>query len=156
MVSKNQMNIIIGILLLFIALVFVVGFSDTHSNNSTMVAPASVQQNVYQDAEWAKNVSETTPILISDANNLGPALKNLDWYTALADLNIYKLDLDKAISYSDSFTVSSELQSCKNEYKLGLIDDDNAALLMKTAINLLTSGDFKSSSETIDLVSDDF
>jgi len=156
MVSKSQMNIIIGILLLFLTLVFVIGFSDTHPINSTMAVSASVQQNVYQDTEWAKNVSETMTILISEVNNLGPALKNLDWYTALADLNIYKLDLDKAIASSDSFTVSPELQSCKNEYRLGLIDDDNAALLMKTAISLLTAGDFKSSSDTMDLVSDDF
>jgi Telomeric repeat-binding factor 2. len=78
----------------------------------------------------------------------------LDWYTTFASIDTYKLNLSNAITSSDSFTVSPELQPCKDEYRLGLIDDYNAAVLMKTSINLLISGDFAMSNETIDQVTD--
>lgn len=131
------------------------GSSNEKTASSPVQESSSTPATMYQDAAWANNVAETTPIMINDTNNVSNAVKNSDWYTTSADLDTYKLDLDTAIKNSDSFTVSPELQACKNEYRLGLIDDYNGAVLMKTGINLLTSGDFKSSTETIDLATDD-
>lgn len=129
----------------------------TGSNNDKNSSQASLSQpadDLYKDAEWAKNVTEFTEVLENDANNLSNALDNSDWYTTFANLDTYTLDLSNAIKSSDSFTVSPELQPCKDEYRLGLIDDYNAAVLSKTSLNLLNSGDFTGSTETADLMMD--
>jgi hypothetical protein len=87
--------------------------------------------------------------MIENADNISNAIKNTDWYTTSASLDKYISDLENAIKNSDLYTVSPDLQPCKNEYKLGLIDDYNAIISMKAGINLMTNGDFKSSTETL-------
>lgn len=128
----------------------------TGPNNDSQVSLPQNNDEDYKDAEWAKNVTENTGILANDVNEISHSISNSDWYTSFASLDTFKTNLNNSITSSDSFKVSPELQPCKDEYRLGLIDDYNAALLMKTSITLLTSGDFASSSETTDLVTDKF
>lgn len=148
------------ILILLLVVISAVGCVESEnkenavsSNGSLSQGQESLQQpSQYMDQEWAKNVTEITEVLVNDADNVSKAMDNSDWYTTFANLDTYKLDLSNAIISSDSFTVSPELQPCKDEYRLGLIDDYNGVLLLKTSVNLLTSGDWASSSATTDEV----
>ena len=142
-------------LVFFVLLASMLVVGCTESNNDKNSSQASLPQPIedtYKDVEWAKNVTEMTEVLINDSNDVSTAIDNSDWYTTFANIDAYKLDLSNAITSSDSFTVSPELQPCKDEYRLGLIDDYNGVVLMKTSINLLTSGDWASSSTTTDEV----
>lgn len=154
------------VLILFLAVVSAVGCTETENKENTVSSPestsqgqASLQQppeNIYKDAEWAKNVTEMTEVLINDANDISKAIDNSDWYTTFANIDKYKLDISNAITSSDSLTVSPELQPCKDEYKLALIDDYNAEVVLRTAINFLNSGDFASSMEASEEAADNF
>lgn len=139
----------------FVLLASMLVVGCTESNNDKNGSQASLPQpteDVYRDAEWAKNVTETTEVLKSDGKEVSTAIDKKDWYTTFASIDTYKLDLSNAIISSDSFTVSPELQPCKDEYKLGLIDDYNGIVLLRTSVNLLTSGDWAGSSATTDEV----
>lgn len=159
---KKYLLVLITVLVVMSA----VGCSESDNEGSNVASAetssegqASLQQpsqSTYKDAEWAKNVTEITEVLVNDADDVSKAMDNSDWYTTFANIDTYKLDLSNAITISDSFTVSPELQPCKDEYRLGLIDDYNGVVLLKTSVNLLTSGDFASSSATADEVGVNF
>lgn len=144
-------------LVLFILLASMLAAGCTGSNsdkNNSQTSLTQPTENTYKNEEWAQNVTEITEILKNDTNGISKAMDNSDWYTTSANLEKYKHDLNNAVTSSDSFTVSPELQPCKDEYRLGLIDDYNEAILMKTSINLLTSGDFESATNTTELVAE--
>ena len=133
----------------------VVGCTGSNNDkNNTQASLTYPTQDTYKDVEWAQNVTETTEILKNDTNRVSKAMDNSDWYSTFANLDKYKLDLNNAVTSSDSFTVSPELQPCKDEYKLGLIDDYNQAVLVNTSINLLASGDFKGATNTTYLIAE--
>jgi hypothetical protein len=122
--------------------------ADRNNQVPVNTAPAS---NVYvnQDAEWAKNASDTIPILVNDIINMSGAATD-DLYTTSLEFENYKKDLDTAIANCDSFKVSQELQSFKNEYRAGLVDDNNAATFLIMGFNFIKSGDTTNANDAYD------
>jgi hypothetical protein len=155
MVSKQTMNVVIGILLVGLGAILTIGLllSSSNENNQVPVntAPAS-NVNVNQDAEWARNINFYTEIIDKDSKNYLNALYKLDYYTARAAIDNQTNNIDFEIKTSDSIQVSPELQSCKDEYRMALIDDFNALTLVKQGLSSLESGDSKSSDNTLILI----
>lgn len=124
--------------------------SDQQENISANTQSSS--QNIYHDAEWANNVNLYTEIIVPDGNNYSSAIGKSDYYTTFAALDNYTKNIESAIKTSDSIQVSPELQSCKDEYRLAMLDDYNSAILTKQGISSLASGDFESSDNALELV----
>jgi hypothetical protein len=139
-----------------ILLISMIAAGCTGLNNSNNGSQASLTHSAqaYKDVAWAQNVTETTGILKNDTSKVSKAIDDSDWYTVFTDLEKYKLDLKNAVTSSDSFIVSPELQPCKDEYRLGLIDDYDQAVLSNTSISLLVSGDFKDATNTTYLIAE--
>ncbi|MDW5550764.1 DUF4352 domain-containing protein [Methanosarcina sp.] len=155
MVSKNTMNIIIGILILCLGAVLTVGFlashgTDNQANNSISNTQSS-NHGSYQDAEWAKSTSNNAMIYDNDTTQFTDALNNKDYYSAIKNMEKYRQDLETEIKNIDNYKVSPELQSCKDEYKLALLNDYSAATFTNSSINQLMSGNLIESSATAKL-----
>ena len=120
--------------------------SDNQQNTSQIASAPDQSENTQstgnQDAEWAKSTSNSFLIFDNDTIQFSNAIDNNDYYTAINGIEKYRQDLETEIKNIDNYTVSPELQSCKDEYKLALIDDYNAATFMKSGITQLTSGNF--------------
>ena len=145
------------VLFALLASMLCIGCTDSDNQQDTsQIASApeqseNIQNTDYQDAEWAKSTSNSALIFDNDTIQLSNALDNNDFYTAINCIDKYIQDLETEIKNIDNYTVSPELQSCKDEYKLALIDDYNAATFMKSGITQLTSGNFVESAATIDM-----
>ncbi len=151
MVSKKAMNIIIGVLIFGLGVVLTIGLLASHSTNNQENATTSLHSSTrgtYQDAEWAKATSNSVLIFDNDTAQFSNAVDNKDYYTAINGIEKYRQDIETEIKNIDNFKVSPELQSCKDEYKLALIDDYNAATFMKSGITQLTSGNILESAAT--------
>ncbi len=126
--------------------------SDNQQNTSQIASAPEQSENTQstgnQDSEWAKSTSNTVLILDNDTIQFSNAINNNDYYTAINGIEKYRQDLETEIKNIDNYKVSPELQSCKDEYKLALIDDYNAATFMKSGITQLTSGNFVESAAT--------
>lgn len=130
------------------------GSNNNSQGNITSDAPSSTQ-NTYQNLEWANYVSKNAMIFSNDTTQYSNAINNRDFYTASSYLEKYKQDITTELKNIDSFSISPELQSCKEEYKLALLNDYNAATFMKSGISQLTSGNIGTSSATINLGTDE-
>lgn len=151
MVSKTTMNIIIGILIFFLGVVLTIGFLTSHGTNNqenVMENSQSSNRNIYQDADWANATSNSALIFSNDTAQFTNAINNKDYYTAVTYIEQYRQDIETKIKSIDNFKVSPELKSCKDEYKLALLNDYNAATFMKSGITQLTSGNFVESAAT--------
>lgn len=137
---KKYVYLVFSILLISMIAVGCTGLDNSNNGSQASLTHSS---QAYKDVAWAQNVTETTELLKNDTSSVSKAIDNSDWYTVFANLDKYKLDLNNAVTSSDSFKVSPELQPCRDEYRLGLIDDYDQAVLSNTSINLLISGDFK-------------
>ena len=110
--------------------------TSTSSSASTMSSSdASV------DALWISVASSDIKDVQSDMNGLNRAISNSD----MASLTIYcdKLltDTQTAINHNERYTVSSDLESAKNEYNLGMVAYNWAAVYCYAAIEADNSGD---------------
>lgn len=148
------------ILTMFLLIIVSCGCTESTINSKDAAQPLNnntpdPQEVTYYDSEWAKNITETTPKLINDANNVSTAAKNTDWYLVSIGLQNYKSNLENAIKNVDSYSVSPDLKDCQNEYKAGLMKDYDSVLMMQTGINLLTNGNLKSSTEAFNQATED-
>jgi Telomeric repeat-binding factor 2. len=130
------------------------GSNADHQGNVTANSSSSTQ-NTYQDLEWANHVSNDFMIFTNDTNQISNAMNNNDFYTASSALEKYKQDIATRINNTDNFVVSQDLQSCKDEYKLALLNEYNAVTFMKSGINQLTSGNILTSSAIVDMGTDE-
>lgn len=143
-------------LILFVSLVSMlcIGCTDSdNQQNTSQIASApdqseNTQSTGNQDAEWAQSTSNSVLIFDNDTIQFSNAVNNNDYYTAINGIEKYRQDLETEIMNIDNYKVSPELQSCKDEYKLALIDDYNAATFMKSGITQLTSGNFVEAAAT--------
>ncbi|MCO5382659.1 hypothetical protein RG963_16070 [Methanosarcina sp. Z-7115] len=136
------------ILFVLLASMLCIGCTDSNSQQKTsQIASApdqseNTQSADNQDAEWAKSTSNSVLIFANDTAQFSNSINNKDYYTAIKGIEKYIQALETEIKNIDNYKVSSELQSCKDEYKLALIDDYNAATFMKSGVTQLTSGNF--------------
>lgn len=155
MVSKNTMNIIIGILILCLGAVLTVGFLASHGTNNqesnSISNTQSSNSGSYQDTEWAKSTSNYEMIYDNDTTELSNAVDNKDYYSAINHIEKYRQDIETEIKNIDNYKVSPELQGCKDEYKLALLNDYSAATFMNSSINQLMSGNLIEASATAQL-----
>jgi hypothetical protein len=126
--------------------------SGQTENNVQITEP---QQKEYQDSEWASNAGINTNIVSGDMKNLTNAAGSMNMYSLSESSKSLKSHSSTAITESDSFTVSTELQPAKNEYRLGLIDANNGALFADTGVNYFNQGDMKSANEAFKTATDD-
>lgn len=128
------------IMLILFASILAVGCTGSNSDKS----------NSQENSKWANQVSERTLLFNNETNEIARAIDVEDYRTALDSLDKYKQDLDSEIKNNDNFTVSPDLQSCKDEYKLGLLSDYNAATFMRSGIDQLMSGNLINSVATME------
>lgn len=126
----------------------------TGSNNDNIASQSSSSQStetVSQDSVWANDASNSAMIFTNDTAQITNAANNKDFYTASNACEKYKQDIATEIKNTDNFTVSPDLQGCKDEYKLALLNDYNAATFMNSGMNQLTSGDLGTSAVTTNM-----
>jgi Telomeric repeat-binding factor 2. len=126
----------------------------TGSNNDNIASQSSSSQStetVSQDSVWANDASNSAMIFTNDTAQITNAANNKDFYTASSACEKYKQDIATEIKNTDNFTVSPDLQGCKDEYKLALLNDYNAATFMNSGMNQLTSGDLGTSAVTTNM-----
>lgn len=129
------------IMLILFASMLAVGCTGSNSDKFTS------QEN----SKWADQVSKSTLLFNNETNEIAKAVNNNDYRTALDGYDKYKRDLDSEIKITDNFTVSPDLQSCKDAYRLGLLSDYSAATFMRSGIDQLMSGNLINSVGTIEL-----
>lgn len=132
-----------------------VGCTESNSNNQENVSTNTQPSNLYHDSEWAKRVSESTLLFDNETAEISKAINDKDYRTALGAFDRYKQDIDKEIRNTDNLTISPALQTCQDEYRLGLLNDYNAATFMRSGIDQLMSGNLVNSVSTINLGADE-
>lgn len=128
-------------MLILFASMLAVGFTGSNSDKFTS------QEN----SKWADQVSKSTLLFNNETNEIAKAVNNNDYRTALDGYDKYKRDLDSEIKNTDNFTVSPDLQSCKDAYRLGLLSDYSAATFMRSGVDQLMSGNLINSVGTVEL-----
>lgn len=128
------------------------GLTTETSFNSQKKQQQSVQtttatKNVYDDSLWINVVAtdtSSTGNLITDMNNVGYACSNADT-VGMTQIGIYAGNLyestNAALQHSNSYGVSPELQSTKDEYNQALVDINMASRLIIGAVDAYNTGD---------------
>lgn len=125
--------------------------TETFSNDQTSLQePSQTTASTkvdYDDSLWltvTATDTSSTGTLITDMNNVGYACSNADT-VGMIQIGIYAENLyestNAALQRSNSYSVSPELRSTKDEYNQGLEDTNMASRLIIGAVDAYNSGD---------------
>lgn len=125
--------------------------TETSSNEQTSLQePSQTTTSTkvdYDDSLWISVVAtdtSSTGTLITDMNNVEYACSNADT-VGMIQIGLYAGNLyestNVALQHSNSYSVSPELQSSKDEYNQGLEDTNMASRLIIGAVDAYNSGD---------------
>lgn len=152
------------VLILLLVVISVVGCTEADNKNTTILSTETVSQDQaslqqpsqtgYQDKEWAINGKKHTVVILKDYENVSKAIKSMDMYSISTSSTVLEAHTKTAIEECDSYTVSSELQQGKDEYRAGLIDANNAATFLILAMGYLKDRDTVSANQAISMASD--
>ena len=104
----------------------------------------------YQDSQWLATYLSNSLIVANDMKDLGNALINNNFASANNDFTsistyantLYK-DSQEAINDSDLYSVSPDLQSAKDEYRLQMIQAKSAAVYIYHGVEAYKKGDIE-------------
>ena len=104
----------------------------------------------YQDSQWLATYLSNSLVVANDMKYLGTALINNNFTSANNDFmsvstyaNTLDIDSQKAINDSDLYSVSPDLQSAKDEYRLQMIQAKSAAVYIYHGIEAYKKGDIE-------------
>ncbi len=104
----------------------------------------------YQDSQWLAKYLSNSLIVANDMKCLGNALINNNFASANNDFtsvstcaNTLDKDSQKTITDSDLYSVSPDLQSAKDEYRLQMIQAKSAAVYIYHGVEAYKKGDIE-------------
>ena len=104
----------------------------------------------YQDSQWLAKYLSNSLIVANDMKYLGNALINNNFASANNDFtsvstcaNTLDKDSQKAINDSDLYSVSPDLQSAKDEYRLQMVQAKSAAVYIYHGVEAYKKGDIE-------------
>jgi hypothetical protein len=112
------------------------------------MAPIIINETTnYQDSQWLATYLSNSLVLANDMKYLGTALINTNFTSANSNFTsvstyantLYK-DSQKAINDSDLYSVSPDLQSAKDEYRLEMVQAKSAAFYIYHGVKAYKKG----------------
>ena len=116
---------------------------ETSTSTSEETPTSTSKTSEYQDAQWLTACSPDVSYVANDMDHLSTAASDYDYASLSTYADALYKDSQNAIDASDLYSVSPDLQSAKDEYRLAMVQANWAAVYTRMGVDEYNKGNVK-------------